>query len=960
MAIEETLLLLPCHTLDDFPYYYEGVEADNILAGYSAMWHPALIACTGKTPSWQSSYNDDTTQLAGRLVVLPQVAENDLPGFWLDRARHDGAVVIPASDAITRDEIVIALLAALDEREGADDSSAGELATVDVADGDDLTPRDRSELDAELVKDFLALGLCHLLSELLTVQMRYASLVDQEYFDKQLVEAAHAAMRGDVELSREKLQNCFDAMAQSRDHFYPVDGYLIDLTLVEPSTIGEALRQDVSGGVVKNLLLTTETLDAMRETEPETLKAVRNAVEQGRVCLVGGDDGDEELSLLSGEGLIASLQRGGQQFESLVGRRPKVFGRRRFGLSPVLPQLLSKSGYLGALHFTLDGGRFAEPMQSKTIWEGVDGSTTDAFARLPIDTSKPETLLCLPQRLGDSMDMDHVAVVCFAHWPGEACSWYADLARIANLSPVLGKFVSLEQFLTETDTPRDHCHYSVDDYRSPYLRQAVATGRDDPLAASVERHETEAADYAEETVAGMAAVIGATSSDTDGMTALAAAICPSETNSGMGGYLVANPLSSPRRIALAVPELAHPPAVSSQIEAAYALGGKQEVLVEVPAFGYVWIQGDPSQSWQSPPGKLLAEDNVIRNEFAEVTIDRHTGAVAAVRCPGFRSNQLSQQLALRIPAAGGGYPSRGEASYSVMVADEVAVVSAGPITGTIESRGRLVDREGHAMAEFRQSISLVRNRPVLEFDVQIEPLERADFLRQSGVDPWDAYFASRVAWADSSSELFRSVAGGAHPTKLQQFEAPDFVEIRGAKFKASILTAGLPYHRRVDERTLDTLLVTGQEAARRFRFAIGLNLQQPHAAAQELSSPNMARYLADRTPPSATTGWLFHVNAGNVVVTRCEPVRAESSGGEAGQGGLAAVIGVRMRLMEVAGRSTSCAVRSVFPVGRGRVVDFTGAVVSELARRESPVDRDRVMIEMHPHQWSDLELFWEA
>lgn len=946
MKIDETVLLLPCHTLDDFPYYYEGIEADNVLAGYSALWHPALIAHTGKTPTWQTSYNDDPSQLTDRLVILSKVAEDDLPGFWLDQVRHEGATVIPASEATTRDEIIAAALAAIDQ--SASDQDAAEKSTASV--------------DPELVDDFLALGFGHLMSELLTVQMRYASMVDHDFFETQLVAAANAAMNNDADTARRKLQACFDSLAQSRDHYYPVDGYLIDLLLVEPSTMGEALRQELTGDTVRNLLISAATLEAMAESEPATLQAIRDGVEGGTVSLVGGDDctpegSGDEFALLSNEAMLKSLRQGCETFERLVGGRPKVFGRRRFGLTSTLPDLLSQTGFVGAMHFTLDGGRFAEPLQSKTLWEGIDGGTIDAFARTPIDASRPESFLCFSQRMGESMDMDHVAVVCYARWPGQANFWYEQLQRVASWGSVLGKFASLEYFLHETDTPRDHCRYTVDDYRSPYLRQAAATGRPDPISASVARTRRASERQSVDTLGTMSGVLrrqvvdkaaskDMTSDEANGKLATTLA---ANTGPPANGYLVTNPLSAPRRLAVEVPQLAHPPAVTAPIEAAYQLGSKQEVLVEVPALGYAWIGPDEKETWQAPRGKLLAEENVIRNEHAEVTINRETGAIQSVRCPGFRNNLLSQQLALRVPESAGGCGSQDKASYSVMVADAVEVLSAGPVSAAIQSRGRLVNREGKPLANYSQTVSLIRNQPILELDIELEPLEGPGLPGQEPADPWNAYFASRLAWADASAEIFRSVAGGSHPTELKRFEAPDFVEVRGARFTTSVLPGGLPYHRKVDDRTLDTILISGNEQTRRFKLGIGLNLKQSRTSAIEFATPVSSQYVEGQPALAAAAGWLFHLNARNVVATHWELIpddTADSSDRAAG---------IRVRLQETAGRSTSCSLRSIYPVERAQRVDFTGQMQAEL-----PCEEDRAMIELLPYQWCEVELYWNT
>ncbi len=47
MTYRETCILLPCHSLEDFPMHHEGADADGLLAAWTALWHPALLAQTG-------------------------------------------------------------------------------------------------------------------------------------------------------------------------------------------------------------------------------------------------------------------------------------------------------------------------------------------------------------------------------------------------------------------------------------------------------------------------------------------------------------------------------------------------------------------------------------------------------------------------------------------------------------------------------------------------------------------------------------------------------------------------------------------------------------------------------------------------------------------------------------------------------------------------------------------------
>src|SRR4029079_6407315 len=117
-----------------------------------------------------------------------------------------------------------------------------------------------------------------------------------------------------------------------------------------------------------------------------------------------------------------------------------------------LPQILRSLGYKGALHFTLDEGRFPLGDRSKTLWEGMGAEAIDALARAPVDAGEAASVLTLAEKLGESMDHDFVSMVSFAHWPGLVSEYYGDLRRVSKYSPVLGKFITLDEFFASTES----------------------------------------------------------------------------------------------------------------------------------------------------------------------------------------------------------------------------------------------------------------------------------------------------------------------------------------------------------------------------------------------------------------------------------------------------------------------------------------------------------------------------
>src|SRR5205085_4250328 len=122
--------------------------------------------------------------------------------------------------------------------------------------------------------------------ELLTRQMRYASNLDETYFKSTAVAAAVAAMEGNEDLAREKLSACFSVLAEERDHYYPVDAFVLDLNLTAPTTLGESLRTELARTSPTNVLITADAVAEMAAKDPATFAALKDGLAAGRVGLV--------------------------------------------------------------------------------------------------------------------------------------------------------------------------------------------------------------------------------------------------------------------------------------------------------------------------------------------------------------------------------------------------------------------------------------------------------------------------------------------------------------------------------------------------------------------------------------------------------------------------------------------------------------------------------------------------
>src|SRR5262249_43073955 len=149
-------------------------------------------------------------------------------------------------------------------------------------------------------------------------------------------------------------QHCFDVLMEARERFYASPAWLIDLTLVAPTTAGDALRRELAGATPKNLGMSAQTGGGIAAAQPATLEALAAALAGRRATLVGGEFSDRELPLLPLESIHDELAAGAQAYLKHLNCRPEVFGRRRFGITPALPQMLARWGFVGAVHATLD------------------------------------------------------------------------------------------------------------------------------------------------------------------------------------------------------------------------------------------------------------------------------------------------------------------------------------------------------------------------------------------------------------------------------------------------------------------------------------------------------------------------------------------------------------------------------------------------------------------------------
>jgi len=468
MHPERLAVFFPCHSLDDFPIWLDEPEADELLAAWTAAWHPALIAAVGAAPGWMS-VEVPPSDPAGLLGIVPPACDERFAAM-LDIAGLAGSHFVRQ---VHGHEAII-------------DAARGIVAAQGVTVAAD-TPFD---------DDFQALGLAWLLAELLARRMRSSTGIVADDFAAAVVAAARAAVAGDEPAAREKLRECFAALEATRSQYYAVDVWLLDLVLVAASTLGGRLASELASPVPLGLVVTGNLLEQVGRDDPALLERLRVQVAAGAVEIVGGRDDATPVDCLLLESLAASLDRGQAICRELVGAVPTTFGQCTGGSSAFLPQLLVERGYRGTLWNLFDGTPLPDPGTSRIRWQGHEGSCIDAVAHVPLDARAAGTILQVADKIGNAMDHDHSCIVSFAHYAGTASPWFAVLRRIASWTTLLGRFVTPATLFAETEHAGALADFPADAF-PPGLPPDDGAGGGDLVGERVAAAEVEARSLAE-------------------------------------------------------------------------------------------------------------------------------------------------------------------------------------------------------------------------------------------------------------------------------------------------------------------------------------------------------------------------------------------------------------------------------------------------------------------------------
>jgi hypothetical protein len=905
MSARELILLSPYRLPAQNPLMLANEDVAAFLNGLSALWHPAALQGAAGPPHISSPYDYEQPQ-AGHVYALPESPPLLLPEDWDRRVREAGAVAFQAT--ADRATTLANLLEALRALAEADRPSATLL---------DLRP--------EQIGPFLGIGFGQRMIETLFEAMEHeATLASADFWED--IQAAVAALTDpDAEAWRRHLQSAADHLLSAREVLYPVSIYLLDICVLDQENLGRPLPSAVEHGSPSNVVLSGGLLEKLGQEHPQRLAELRQGIVSDQVEVCGGCYIEREDALLPVESQLWNLLKGLQTYQKLLDREVQVYARKRFAAHPQLPLLLHQVGLRRALVLPFGEATLPASRSPVASWSSPDGKQIDVFTRMPYLAENAQTYFHWAHYLHQTIAQDHAATLAILHTSAPAAPWYDDLLELQRFGNVLGQWTTLSHYFDDVMAGEYAAAASADEFHGDYLSERLAAlsarpvsafarhvrdrrridtvwtlaalsrgllGRDDPLRVDTRLQEVE--DNFEQTGADPGMELAKIEEEAAQVLASRLLARAPADNPGL---LFFNPCSFTRRVALEREGGSGALSVAGPLKAYQSDGERARLVVEIPALGFAWVPSKGTAGKTAPPARMrLADANHVRNEFFEAEIDPATGGLRAFRDHRTHVNRIGQQLVFN--------------PGSSTRAKEIQVTSAGAALGEIVSAGEICDEQGAVRALFRQRFRAWIGRPMLELRIELTLQHLPHGF------PWHAYYGARFAWRDERTTLLRGVNGTGYVTSHTRPESPDYLELRSGQQSTVLLPGGLPFHQRHGGRMLDIILVPQGETEQVFEIGLGLDRDYPMQTALGMITPVPVVPVAKGPPHVGAAGWLFHLDAPNLVLSSFRPAPA----------GADAVVA---RLLECSAQMAQAEFRCARDPRGAALLDAQGALLSE-------------------------------
>ena len=779
-----------------------------------------------------------------------------------------------------------------------------------------------------LALDFFALGYGWLQVRLMTLHVRYSTNLDNDVFDSVLTEAALAWNQLDHKTASEKLTRCFDLLLEEKNNYYSVDPDLIDLVLVERSTVDSKLDAQLSSDHPINVLCSGRTVEHLKNAMPESCDKMKTRLADGLLTVVGGIERELPSSLIPLESQLRQFHIGGSTFQSILAHQPKTFARRQFGLTSMTPGFLEQLDYEGACHMTFDGGKLPDVHGSSMRWVGEDAQTIPALSGIPLQANNSRPFLDLGIRIAKQIDDEHLSTVVFAHWPERYCETYQDLIRITKYGPLLGDFVGLDDYFRAAYDPGYGEPFTAEQYECEWLARAVEQKVVDPISRFMNYWKLHHS--VNECRSLMTVLAFATDhKDMDFARSLSRWKTNIERIESSLNSLVdfSDAESNPEQLVTnneeainslrteiagrapnRVKETAEPSKAGCMINVSSVSRTFQSdgSIFDVPAMGWVSV----ADQQQPAKGRVLGGPPVddgltLRNEFFQMIVDPESGGIRSLQSYDHRQTQASQRLSVRVSSG------NQKAFYADMRADNVSVHRVSGTESQVVSIGQLTNpTTNERLCGFTQTVSLRREDRFARLLIQLDDVAELPASAEH-------YVCSRLAWHNESAPVFHGSSETRSPSTSEWIETPTYIRVEQPNHTITLLPNGIPWHRRSARNQLDSVLVVSNERQREFQFGIGIDCPNDLSAAMETFMP--PRHFDSQAKPFQTDGWLFHFSSKSIVSVFNEPILKDGQ-----------VVGVRWRLLEAQGRRGKLKISCPFEVAEAERMMFDGRSTGSL------------------------------
>ena len=914
-ATFEPILLNPYRFPGKNSLMLSNEDVAAFLNGYTALWHPLVLALSGKLPRVDTSY-DHEQPVATRIFAVPESPPLLLPDDWDQRVRAAGAIAFRA----TPDR----------------DATLNNLRTA-LRDAGQATDLSSPEPPSDIVHAFFGIGLGYVVVEALFEAMEHQNLLPHDDILQDLHKAIAEIPAGNQDACRGHLRAAAERIQQAREVVYPTNIHLLDVHVLREERLQEPPPLTFQHGLPINVVASASLLDKWLVAHPDLTSDLRERVTQDRFEVCGGPLIERDDAVLPLESQLWNLSRGQAKYQELLGQEVTVFARQRSSYHVQIPLLLNNAGIRKMLLVPFDDAVLPTYRCTIVNWASPDGKHLEAFTRPPHPVDNNQTWFHLAHYLHRTIMQDHAATLPFVHNQAPAAPWYRDLVELSRLAPVLGKWTTFSPYFNEVMAGEYVSNMPGDEFGGDFLSARTEARLTDPVSSFPVLHSCRRRLDACWTLHAIHRNLDRSTSrgridelttleeeyETSGTQAsarigeLEATVAQELANrlvagaaESTPGFMLLNPCAFARRLGLELDGYSETLPIGGAVKACQRDGDKLRAVVEVPALGFAWLPRNGVPGTAPQPVKMaLAEQHVLRNEFFEAEIDPANGCLRTIRDQRTRSNRLGQQLVYN--------------PGSNMRVKEIKVTSAGPALGEIVTEGTLVDPyQDKVLASFKQRFRVWLGRPVLEMRVEIIPEQPIEGY------PWHAYFASRFAWGDQRATMLRGIAGAAHVTTNNRPISPEYLELHTGKQNTILFPCGLPFHQRHGTRMVDVILAPPGEATHTFDLAIGLDRDYPAQTALGLATP-VTMVPVDRGPPSiGSSGWLFHLSLPNLLMTSLRPPPDAADA-------------ILLRMLECSGQYCHAELRCVRDPVRASFVDGKGNSVYDQS-----VSGDTVSIEV--------------